>query len=183
MLAGLSAGCAHTPQQKALEDAAIVRQETTAPRLIERGDAAASIGDLTRAEQYYVTAIKAGGDERVLTQKLLLVCVQDGRYPAAASYGEDYLRRHPDNTDIRYVVATIYIGLGELDRARRALEQVVSEQPSIAEAHYALGTVLRSQGDSLLDADRELREYIRLRPDGEYVEAARASLLKSVAVP
>ena len=183
LLAVLLLGCAHTPQQRAREDAAVVREETVPARLVERGDAAASVGDMTRAEQYYVTAIKGGGDERVLTQKLLIACVQDGRYPAAANYGEDYLRRHPEDTEVRYALATIYIGLGELDRARRALEQVVAEQPNIAEAHYALATVLRTQGDSLLDADRELREYIRLRPNGEYVEAARASLLKSVAVP
>ena len=178
--AALCAGCAKTPQQKANQDMEAIRRETTPERLQARGDAAASGGDLTRAEQYFVAALKSGGDERVLTKRLLVVCISDGRYPAAASYGEDYLRRHPGDTEVRYAVSTVYIGLGDLPRARDGLLRVVADRPDIADAHYALASVLRDTGESLLDADTQFREYIRLSPDGEYAEAARASLLKSV---
>ena len=173
-------GCAKTPQQKAKQDYELIQHETTPERLQARGDAAAMAGDLTRAEQYFVASMKAGGDERVLTKRLLVVCAGDNRFPAAASYGEDYLRKHPGDIDVRYAVSTVYIGLGELTRARDGLREVVEEQPDLADAHYALASVLRDAGESLLDADKELREYIRLSPDGEYAEAARASLLKSV---
>ncbi len=127
-----------------------------------------------------MAAIKAGGDVRLLTKRLLVVCVTDGRYPAAANYGEDYLRRHPADTEVRYAVSTVYIGLGDLPRARDGLRLVVEARPDIAEAHYALASVLRDTGESLLDADLQFREYIRLDPNGQYAEAARASLLKSV---
>jgi tetratricopeptide (TPR) repeat protein len=173
-------GCTKSPQQRARQDSDIIRRETTPERLQARGEAAAMAGDLTRAEQYFVAAMKAGGDERTLTTRLLVVCVTDSRYPAAATYGEEYLHRHPNDPEIRYTVSTVYIGLGDLARARDGLRQVVEERPDLADAHYALASVLRDAGDSLLDADREFREYIRLRPDGEYAEAARASLLKSV---
>ncbi len=173
-------GCARTPQQKANEDLRTIRSETTPERLQARGEAAALSGDLTRAEQYFVAALKAGGAERPLTERLLTVCIADARFPAAANYGEDYLRRHPTDTQIRYAMSTVYIGLDELTLAREELERVVGEQPEIADAHYALASVLRKDGSSLLEADQQFREYIRLSPNGEYAEAARASLLKSV---
>jgi tetratricopeptide (TPR) repeat protein len=177
---GLLAGCAETQQQKATKDYDVIRRETTPDRLQARGDASAMAGDMTRAEQYYSAALAAGGNEQLLTKRLLVVCTTDERYPAAASYAENYLRRHPGDTEVRYALATVYLVLGDLARARTALERVVAETPDLAVAHYALATVLRNEGDSLLDADHQFREYIRLSPEGEYAEAARASLLKSV---
>jgi tetratricopeptide (TPR) repeat protein len=176
----LAAACAQSAQRKATADMDVIRMETTPRSLQERGESAAMVGDLTRAEQYFVAALRAGGDERVLTKRLFVVCVADGRFPAAASYGEDYLRNHPRDTDLRYALATVYIALGDVPVARSTLEQVVEERPELADAHYALATILRQQGDALLDADHHLREYLRLDPNGKYVEAARASLLKSV---
>ncbi len=176
----LAGGCAETPQHKAAKDLTVIRSETTPDRLQARGDASAMAGDLTRAEQYFTAALAAGGDERVLTKRLLVVCTTDERYPAAASHAEDYLRKHPGDTEVRYVLATIYLALGDRPLARGTLERVVAEEPELAVAHYALATVLRDTGDSYLDADRQFREYIRLSPQGEYAEAARASLLKSV---
>jgi tetratricopeptide (TPR) repeat protein len=172
--------CAPSPQQKAKTDTAVIERETTPVRLQQRGESAAMSGDFTRAEQYFVAAIKAGGDARLLTKRLLVICTNDGRYPAAASYGDDYLRAHPGDTEIRYAVATVYLALGDLPRAKSDLTRVVEERPDIADAHFALASVLREQGDALLDADLQLREYIRLEPKGQYAEAARASLLKSV---
>jgi tetratricopeptide (TPR) repeat protein len=177
----LGSGCAsQTREQNVVKDMEAVRRETTPDRLQSRGEAAAAVGDLTRAEQYFVAALKAGGDDRVLTRRLLVVCAGDGRYPAAAVYGEEYLRKHPGDTEVRFALSTVQLALGELQPAREGLERVVSERPDLADAHYALATILREEGEQLADADRHLREYIRLRPDGQYVEAARASLLKSV---
>jgi Flp pilus assembly protein TadD len=90
------------------------------------------------------------------------------------------MRRHPGDTDVRYALATVHVALGDLGAARSELERVVEERPELADPHYALATVLRQTGEGLLDADRHLREYIRLDPEGEHAEAARASLLKSV---
>jgi Flp pilus assembly protein TadD len=173
-------GCAKSPQQKAKQDFEVIQRETTPERLQARGDAAAMSGDLTRAEQYFVAAMRAGGDEHVLTKRLLVVCVNGNRYSAAAAYAEEYLHKHPSDIDVRYALATVYIGLGDLTRARDGLRLVVEQRPDIADAHYALASVLRDSGESLLDADKQFREYIRLNPNGEYADAARASLLKTV---
>jgi tetratricopeptide (TPR) repeat protein len=178
-LAG-AVGCAKSTEQRVRLESQIMERETTPERLQARGEAAAMVGDLTRAEQYFAAAMKAGGDQRLLTTRLLVVCVADSRYPAAATYGEDYLHRHPTDPEIRYTVATIYVGLGDLGRARDNLREVIEERPDLADAHYALAQVLRDSGESLLDADKELHEYLRLSPTGQYAETARASLLKSV---
>jgi Flp pilus assembly protein TadD len=175
-----AAGCTPTEQQRRVNDLKIVRTETEPARLQARGEAAALSGDFTRAEQYFTAALLAGGDKRVLTTRLLVVCSLDERYPAAANHAEDYLRNHPSDTEIRYALATVYIAMGDAQSARVELQRVVTDRPDIAEAHFGLGTILRQMGDSPLDADREFREYIRLRPEGPYAEAARASLLKAV---
>jgi Flp pilus assembly protein TadD len=180
-LLALTAACGgSTKEQKAKADMAVIERETAPGRLQQRGESAAMAGDFTRAEQYFVAAIKAGGDARLLTKRLIVICTNDSRYPAAASYGEDYLREHPSDTEVRYAVGTIYVALGDLPRATDDLTRVVAERPDIADAHYALASVLRQRGESLLDADHQLREYLRLDPQGQYGEAARASLLKSV---
>ena len=174
------AACGPSPEAKASKDLEAMRVETTPERLQTRGEASATMGDLTRAEQYFVAALRAGGDARALTKRLLIVCVTDGRYPAAATYADDYLRKHPGDTDVRYAAATVYVGMGDLPRAREGLQRVVIERPDDADAHYALASVLHQEGDSLLEADKHYREYLRLSPEGEFAEAARASLLKSV---
>jgi tetratricopeptide (TPR) repeat protein len=172
--------CAPTQQQVAEQNVRKVRAESSVAQLEAKGEAAAGGGDMVRAEQYFSAAMRAGGDERYLTTRLLLVCSSDGRYPAAQTYGEEYMRRHPSDTDVRYVLATLYIARGDLADARMALEQVIAEKPDMADPHYALGTVLRDEGGSALDVDHEFREYIRLDPNGKFSETARASLLKSV---
>jgi tetratricopeptide (TPR) repeat protein len=173
-------GCTQTEQQRRINDITVVRNEREPGRLQSRGDAAAVLGDLTRAEQYFTAALAAGGDERQLTRRLLVVCSLDERYPAAAAHAEDYLRKHPGDTETRYALATVYVAMGDSVKALAELRRVVAERPGIADAHYALATMLRQQGVSLMDADTHFREYIRLLPDGPYAEAARASLLKAV---
>jgi len=173
-----SGGCAETQRQRQARDLQVLGAEATPQRLRARGEAAAMAGDLTRAEQYFVAALRAGGDERLLTERLLIVCVTDGRFPAAASYAEDYLSKHPADTDVRYAVATVYFALGNLDASRAELDRVLRARPDMADAHYTLATVLRKLGDSSVEADRHLREYIRLEPNGAYAEAAKDLLLK-----
>ncbi len=176
----LAGGCAPSHQQVMAENIRTIRREATPERLLAKGDTFAASGDPVRAEQYFVLALRAGGDERLLTTRLMLTCASDGRYPAAENYGEDYLVRHPRDTEVRYALATVYVARGELGEARVALEVVVAERPEMPEPHYALGVVLRDEGDSVLAVDEQFREYLRLEPNGKYTEAARASLLRSV---
>lgn len=175
-----TAACAPSPQQKLKNEFEAMRKESTPARLQAQGDAFAGVGDMTRAEQYYVAALRQGGDSGLITRKLLAVCVSDGRYPVAMAYADEYLRRHPSDTDVRFAQSTIFAAVGDTDKARDSLERVLVEAPAMADAHYALASLIRREGDNPLRADQHFREYLRLRPDGTYAEVARASLLKTV---
>lgn len=173
----LSSGCASSALTQQREQAAL-RKESTAHVLVEHGDAAAAIGDMTRAEQYYVSARKAGGDEREIVRRLLVVCVSDQRYPAAAEYAEQYLHRYPLDVELRFAAASIQIAVGETGRARELLDAVLIERPNWAEAHYALAGLMRSQGEPLALADQHDLQYLKLNPRGPLADTARARLAR-----
>jgi tetratricopeptide (TPR) repeat protein len=156
-----------------------VARESQAEPLFRRGEAAAKLGDMTRAEQYFVGALKAGGDEKRITQRLLVVCVADDRYPAALEYAEEYLHRHPGDAEVAFAAASLHLAVDHLDRARQLLERVVHYRPDWAEAHYALASVLRDQGESLELADVHDLEYLKLNPRGPLAERARARLSRA----
>jgi len=157
------------------EEVQAIKQESSADILFEKGRVAAAIGDLTRAEQYLVAAMKAGADERKVIQPLLVACITDQRFPAALDYAEQYLYRHPNDLDVRFVAGTLHAVLGEPQKARELLETVTRSRPESAEAHYALATVLRQGGDAS-QADRHDIEYLRLDPEGAHAAQARARL-------
>lgn len=174
-LCALTSGCGNAAlaQQRQQEQLA---RDSSAKQLIENGDASASVGDMTRAEQYYVAALKAGGNERDLVQRLLVVCATDQRYPVAAEYAEQYLHRHPLDVDLKFAAGSIHAALGDAERARELFEAVVRERPQWPEAHYALASLLRAQSEPLALADQHDLEYLRLSPHGALAETARARL-------
>jgi tetratricopeptide (TPR) repeat protein len=160
---------------RAQEEAQAIKQESSAKTLFEKGRVAAAIGDLTRAEQYFVAAIKAGADERKVIHPLLVACITDQRFPAALEYAEQYLYRYPNDLNVRFVAGSIHAVLGQPERARELLESVARGRPESPEVHYALATVLR-QGGHTSQADRHDIEYLRLDPRGEHAAQARARL-------
>lgn len=109
----MDAGCAAGIGDRVRADAEVVRRDSTPEKLMAKGDAAAAVGDLTRAEQYFSAALAAGGDSAFLTRRLLRVCVMDHRYQVAAGYAEEHLRHHPDDVDVRRVLVSIQKGLSD----------------------------------------------------------------------
>jgi len=171
-------GCASQRQDmhRGLET---MRRESTPSELEARGEAFAALGDMTRAEQYFVAALKAGGEPGALVRRLVAVCVADGRYPVALEYAEDYLRNHPNDADVRYVTATVRAALGDVEGARQSLRSVLASRPELVDAHYALAIIERDGGDAMA-ADEQFRHYLRLSPNGPRAEVARANLMQSV---
>lgn len=175
-----STGCASAGDERRAEMAA-VQQESTVTELLKKAEASVSVGDTTRAEEYYVSALKAGADPHVIISKLLVVCVADQRFPAAIDYAEQYLYRRPNDMDIAFAAASLHAAVGEGPRARELLERVLRESPESAEAHYALASVLRAEGgDELALADQHDLAYLKLSPRGPFAETARARLLRDV---
>lgn len=178
LLSSAAAACTSSASQQQ-KDRQIIERESSAEQLFRKGEASAALGDMTRAEQYYVAAMKAGADERRVVQRLLVVCVADQRYPVALDYAEQYLHRHPKDVDVQFAAGSIHAAIGDVVRARRLIEQVVHERPDWAEAHYALASLLREQGETPEKADVHDLEYLRLNPEGPLAERARARITRT----
>jgi Tfp pilus assembly protein PilF len=174
----MALGCAATTGDAVEAKANVVERETTVPRLVARGDTYAGVGDMTRAEQYYATALAAGGDHAALVRKLVRVCANDRRYRAAIVYAEDYLRTHPEDTEVRFALATLYIAVEDTDAARDRLARVLADSPADADAHLAMATLLKSGGEDedAANAERHYRRYLELAPHGRNAAEARAAL-------
>ncbi len=177
---GLSAlGCASrtTEVQTRL---ATEKSERKPDLLIRKARAYASLGDTTRAEEYLNAAREAGGDEREIVRTLMQVCIDDHRYRAAVGYAEQFLRRHPRERELRFVLATLDVALGDANSALHQLRTVLDEAPDNLEARYVLAVVLRDEIGDVEAADGEFREYLRRAPAGVHAEEAQGSLLTRI---
>jgi tetratricopeptide (TPR) repeat protein len=179
LVCAASAACASANSERRAEQAA-VQQESTATELLKKAEASVSVGDTTRAEEYYVSALKAGADPHLIISQLLVVCVADQRFPAAIEYAEQYLYRRPNDVDIAFAAASLHAAVGEAPRARQLLERVLRQKPESADAHYAFASVLRAGGDELELADQHDLAYLKLSPGGPFAETARARLSREV---
>lgn len=173
-------GCASTAQQARRDRLELERERSTA-ELIRKGEASSVVGDMTRAEQYFVAALHSGTRERFIVSRLLMVCVADQRYPVAAEYADDYLRRHPGDLDIAFAAASIHAALGQRERARALLEALIQQRPAWPEPHFTLASVLREDNDAeaLALADTHDLAYLKLEPQGPLAEMAKARLRRT----
>ena len=167
------------PTSDRIRNAEKLGKQETAEQLEQSGRAFAAVGDTTRAEEYLAAAIERGGDETRLMPLLLEVCVRDGRFQMAIEYARPYLGKHPADQKTRYLLATLYAGVGALQDAQTHAEVVVGARPSQPEPHFLLATVLRDRGDRV-GADGHFRQYLALAPRGSHADEARASLLRAV---
>ena len=175
--------CAPTRGEEIQANLKTIQHDQKPARLVEIGKGFASVGDLTRAEQYFAAAIEQGADEREILPLLLRVCVLDGRYRSAIQYAENHLRKSPRDVNTRFVLGSLYSAVGDIDKARESYEMVLEAEPSNADAHFAMAVLLRDTGGDAMLADHHFREYVRLKPAGPHVEEAQASLLKTVPAP
>lgn len=172
--------CASRPADRVARDVSTVRTERAPDKLVARGTAFASVGDLTRAEQYLAAALDAGADPDVVLPRLLRVCINSGNHRAAIGYAAPLLQRHPDDANLRFVVAELRAATGDPGGARADLERVVALDPDAPAPHFAFARLLRDQLRDPVGADREFRAYLRVAPAGEHADESRASLLLAV---
>jgi len=154
---------------------AIAREEQP-EKLIRRGKTFASVGDYTRAEQYFVQAMEQGANPRVVMPWLLDACAADGRYRLAIKYAEEHLTKSPNDTGARFVLGALYSAVGESELAEKTLRRVVADAPKEADPHYALATLLRDVHHDSVGANTEFLSYLHLAPSGPHAPEARAAL-------
>jgi tetratricopeptide (TPR) repeat protein len=142
--------------------------------LFRQGEEAANRGDTVRAEQYLSMAIERGYSEKKVLPIMLRVCLSSSRLRAALNHAEPYLRAHPNDQDLRYLVATIHLGLGQLDEVRFELNHILRIDPNHPKAHYLLG-VLESAINSE-QATAHFRRYLEVAPTGEHAIEVKSRL-------
>ncbi len=142
--------------------------------LARKGKAAALAGDSVRAEQYLTLAIERGASRRELLPTLLSVCLASSRLRAALNHARAYLQDNPEDDQLRYLVASLHLSLGQPEEARQALELLLRRRPESADAHY-LFAVLDAEKDPD-NARDHLRTCLALEPHGRHAAEARSRL-------
>jgi tetratricopeptide (TPR) repeat protein len=139
-----------------------------AHELFDQGNQLAATGDSVRAEQYLAAALREGYPGEEVLPPLLRVCLAGSRLRAALNYATPYLKKHPDAVWLRYLVATVYLGLGQPLHARENLLAIEGQAPYAARVQYLLGeTEWEGFGDATAAAGH-FREYLRVDPEGAY---------------
>jgi tetratricopeptide (TPR) repeat protein len=150
-----------SPQERAGRDAWLFRQ----------GLAAAQRGDGVRAEQYLSLARERGYPADRVLPVLLKVCLASSRLRAALDYAEPYLRQHPDQDALRFLVANIHVGLGQHDEALSELDRLTNHDPRFDEAYFLrAGLLFEHDAPAAIEA---LRSYLDLAPRGVHAAEAR----------
>lgn len=142
--------------------------------LFELGRRAAERGDSVRAEQYLSLALEHGYAKERALPLLLRVCVAGSRLRAALDHAEPYLREHPEEDQLRLLVASIHLGLAQVDQARAQLDVLLRRNPRFEEALFFRGTILLSSDAEAARAD--LRAYLDLAPKGIHAPEVRSRL-------
>jgi tetratricopeptide (TPR) repeat protein len=159
-LAACSAGSAAAPAASATS------RSEAALALFKRGQVLAAEGDSVRAEQYLAAALREGYDWQEALPPLLRVCLTGSRLRAGLNYAAPYLKAHPDVTWLRYLVATVYLGLGQPVRAREHLLAIEGQAPYTARTEYLLGLTEWEGLGNEAAAAAHFNEYLRVEPNG-----------------
>lgn len=175
LMCALSA-CGHAPAEGEDPPAGDPVQNVEGEELFAQGVALAQRGDLIRAEQYLSAAMQRGYPEERVMPVLVRVLIASSRLRVALDYASPYLGRHPDDWALRYLVASIHLGMGEPQDARRQLVRVVEAAPDQPEPHYLLAVVLRDELMEPVEAEPHFRRYLELAPSGEHAQEAREAL-------
>lgn len=178
IIPALALGCAvgsHTKPPNADVPTQVMQSATG---LVARGREAVKRGDAVRAEQYLSMAIDAGADSREVMPLLLEACLASSHLRAALNYAEPYLLDHPQDDALRYLVATIHLGLGQAVPAKRELRLLLERDGINADAHFLLA-IIESEGDASAAREHFLAVLAHTKDKEQRIEVeSRLAMLK-----
>jgi tetratricopeptide (TPR) repeat protein len=141
-------------------------------------------GDRTNAKQYFqkVVDLTTGSDMQNVNDRreiaffdLGVIANQEKRYEDAVGFFKEALRIRRDASDSYYNLARSYEGLGDNNAALKQLEIALAFDPNYAQAHYEMGKIYASEGDTI-NAAVHLATAGRLAPSVDVVQEALAAL-------
>jgi tetratricopeptide (TPR) repeat protein len=110
-------------------------------------------------------AVVLAGEDNKLMLKILRVRILSmaERYPQAEAECQALLKEYPqpgDTLEVRYVLANVYSGAKQLDKAEEQLAQILRLDPNNATANNDLGYTWADQGKNLADAEAMIRKAV-----------------------
>jgi len=176
MAAVVFAQCAAPPSPKTQTLRPDPLREKPAAQMYRQGLSLARAGDYMRAEEYLSAAKSRGYPEAEVIPQLLRVCFAASRIHAGLNYAKPYLKKHPRDWALRYLVASMLFAVTDYQAARRELEQVVHDAPKQPNAHFLLAVIFREHLSNPKKSEAHFHAYLTLAPQGQHAEEARAAL-------
>jgi chemotaxis protein methyltransferase CheR len=97
-----------------------------------------------------------------------------GELDPAATEAAAAIRVYPLAAELHYMRAIVLVGLGQCDEAAASLRRVIYLDPSLAVAHFTLGSILWRSG-AVADARRCYRNVLALSAERPPQESLRLS--------
>lgn len=164
---GACGGATKAPQ-------APVHQAPGGEEAFVKGREALLRGDHTRAEQYLKLALDEGYAPESTVLLLVHACLSSSRFRAALNYAEPHLQNHPEDRALRYLVATVQLGLGHREGALRQLNLLAEQAPEYADTYFLRGAAHFHGGD--VGAQRDFERYLALAPNGRHSAEVKSML-------
>lgn len=105
------------------------------------GQALLRTGDQAGARKAFEQELQVDPNNFDSNLRMGVLLRQDQENDRALTYLRHALQIRPGDFGVRYQMATVEIAQGNLESARRELEQIVAESPQFLEAHVSLATV------------------------------------------
>lgn len=106
-----------------------------------------SLGEIPAAEEKLRRAVELSPDEaQPLVSLAMAVTVRDPN--DAIRLYEDFLRRHPDETEIRERLAQLYRSQGDIEKSEGEWKEVLNWNPESLRAHLALAQIAEVASDT-----------------------------------
>jgi len=144
--------------------------------LYNAGLAAEIAGDIDKAYDIYVQVEEMDYDQPFLYSSLANISIAREDADAAAEWIKKGRERYPDNLDLIFAEANIYLTTGNIPEARRILEIAIDRDPENPNLHYAFAVNYDQMSrDTLFTAEEREFAYqeaikayekaIELKPD------------------
>lgn len=141
---------------------------TSARELHATAMALAARGDDVRAEQYFIAARSAGYPRAQVLEQLIALSVRAARFRAALRYALEAQHDDTDRPHLGWLIANLYLALGQPADALRVLELTVRLVPSWAEPHYLRARLFRDDFGDYARASRAFNAYLARAPRGAH---------------
>lgn len=132
-----------------------------------------TMGDPAGATTAFRNELELDPTDFMANLNLGVLAKQNQEYADAKLYFDRALRVRPGDPGVRYQVATLQLANGELEPARKALEELVRESPQFVEAHASLATVYYRL-ERPADGERERGIVQKLNAENQAARGAKA---------